>query len=188
MCTVALQGSRRYGTEEAEPIDWIVPPREGVLGSPSLSEMFAYHATTMANTIRTSLIVFSRKVRSACLLPGKAAVCRLLEVQHPACQGWQHAADCCGSCTADTSTAGSPGGPGGMSEAAGDCLTGPRLAQGNMPALLSHYRPDLPIYMFTDNTAVMRRLAMYHSVTPLYIQFGADADETFDRCSPAKLH
>ena len=60
---VSVQGSRRYGTEEAEPIDWIVPPREGVMGPPSLSEMFAYHATTMANTIRTSLIVFSRKVR-----------------------------------------------------------------------------------------------------------------------------
>lgn len=30
--------------------------------SPGLSEMFAYHATTMANTIKTSLVVFSRKV------------------------------------------------------------------------------------------------------------------------------
>ncbi len=29
---------------------------------PSISEMFAYHATTMANTIRTSLLVFTRKV------------------------------------------------------------------------------------------------------------------------------
>ena len=29
---------------------------------PGLSEMFAYHATTMANTINTSLVVFSRKV------------------------------------------------------------------------------------------------------------------------------
>ena len=32
------------------------------LSYPGLSEMFAYHATTMANTIRTSLLVFSRKV------------------------------------------------------------------------------------------------------------------------------
>ena len=32
--------------------------------SPGLSEMFAYHAVTMANTIKTSLIVFSRKVSS----------------------------------------------------------------------------------------------------------------------------
>ena len=52
-----------------------------------------------------------------------------------------------------------------------------------MPALLSHYRPDLPIYMFTDDPAVMRRLAMYHGVTPLHIQFGSDADETFNRCA-----
>ena len=57
-----------------------------------------------------------------------------------------------------------------------------------MPALLSHYRPDLPIYMFTDDEAVMRRLAMYHGVTPLCIKFGADADETFERCgAPAVL-
>lgn len=36
--------------------------------SPGLSEMFAYHATTMANTIKTSLVVFSRKVRRPALL------------------------------------------------------------------------------------------------------------------------
>ncbi len=73
-----LQGTRRYGSSEAEPIDWIVPPardagkaaRPGAAGSPAqraaaipgISEMFAYHATTMANTIRTSLLVFTRKV------------------------------------------------------------------------------------------------------------------------------
>ena len=61
------QGTRRYGSEEAEPIDWIVPPgrttgEPGVMSTPGLSEMFAYHATTMANTIRTSLLVFTRMV------------------------------------------------------------------------------------------------------------------------------
>ena len=59
------QGTRRYGSEEAEPIDWIVSPASnaepGHMTTPGLSEMFAYHATTMANTIGTSLIVFSRK-------------------------------------------------------------------------------------------------------------------------------
>ena len=63
---MALQGTRRYGSEEAEPIDWIVSPSTsaspGFMTSPGLSEMFAYHAVTMANTIKTSLIVFSRKV------------------------------------------------------------------------------------------------------------------------------
>jgi hypothetical protein len=34
---------------------------------PGISEMFAYHATTMANTIRTSLLVFTRKARAAAL-------------------------------------------------------------------------------------------------------------------------
>lgn len=37
---------------------------------PSLSEMFAYHATTMANTIRTSLVVFSRQVSLRSTLAG----------------------------------------------------------------------------------------------------------------------
>lgn len=67
----ALQGTRRYGSEEAEPIDWIVAPKsdnqEGRMTQPGLSEMFAYHATTMANTINTSLVVFSRKVVPAAL-------------------------------------------------------------------------------------------------------------------------
>lgn len=65
---VSVQGTRRYGSEEADPIDWIVSPSDnaapGHMTTPGLSEMFAYHATTMANTIKTSLIVFSRKVRA----------------------------------------------------------------------------------------------------------------------------
>ena len=81
--------------------------------TPGLSEMFAYHATTMANTVRTSLVVFSRK--------------------------------------------------------------------GNMPVLLSHYRPDHPIYAFVEDAAVQRRLALYQGVTPLLTRFNDTADETFDR-------
>jgi len=63
-----VQGTRRFGSEESEPIDWIVAPKSesksGSMTQPGLSEMFAYHATTMANTISTSLVVFSRKVWS----------------------------------------------------------------------------------------------------------------------------
>ena len=64
---VHVQGTRRYGSNEAEPIDWIVPPFSdskpgATITSVGLSEMFAYHATTMANTIKSSLLVFSRKV------------------------------------------------------------------------------------------------------------------------------
>lgn len=54
-------------------------------------------------------------------------------------------------------------------------------AQGNMPTLLSHYRPDMPIYAFTENRAVQRRLALYHGVTAIYLKFLSDADATFDR-------
>lgn len=73
---VSMQGTRRFGSEESEPIDWIVAPKSesksGSMTQPGLSEMFAYHATTMANTISTSLVVFSRKVR---LCPCCTAVC-----------------------------------------------------------------------------------------------------------------
>ncbi len=70
-----MQGTRRYGSDEAEPIDWIVPPFSeskpgSAITSVGLSEMFAYHATTMANTIKSSLLVFSRKV---CSLAGCAS-------------------------------------------------------------------------------------------------------------------
>lgn len=115
---LTYQGTRRFGSEESEPIDWIVPPKSaqnksGNMTSPGLSEMFAYHATTMANTISTSLVVFSRK--------------------------------------------------------------------GSMPALLSHYRPDSPIYAFTENRDIQRRLALYHGITALYMPFSPDADQTFDK-------
>ena len=58
-----------------------------------------------------------------------------------------------------------------------------RVMQGHMPALLSHYRPDCPIFCFTEDEAVQRRLALYHGVTALRMRFGEAADETFDRCS-----
>lgn len=91
-----MQGTRRYGSEEADPIDWIVSPSDnaapGHMTTPGLSEMFAYHATTMANTIKTSLIVFSRKVRprpglrSSCsAIPGRVCLhthcCNMLPVK-----------------------------------------------------------------------------------------------------------
>jgi hypothetical protein len=42
-------GTRRYGSEEAAPIEWIVPPsrRMSSLGDQGLAEMFAYHAVTV---------------------------------------------------------------------------------------------------------------------------------------------
>ncbi|GMH40110.1 hypothetical protein BSKO_08014 [Bryopsis sp. KO-2023] len=108
-------GSRRFGSAEAPPIDWIIPQgrREGKQTNPYLSEMFAFHATTMANTVRTSLVVFTRK--------------------------------------------------------------------GNMPALLSHYRPDYPIFAFTENLTIQCRLAVYHGITSIKMEFADNADETFER-------
>lgn len=124
---LSYSGSRRYGSDEAEAIDWIVQPearpggRGQVKGSsvaqaaaaiPGISEMFAYHATTMANTMQACLLVFTRK--------------------------------------------------------------------GNMPTLLSHYRPDMPIYAFSETPAVLRRLALYHGVTPLHLKFLESANSTIE--------
>ena len=53
--------------------------------------------------------------------------------------------------------------------------------QGQMPFLLSHHRPDCPIYAFTENRDILRRLALYHGVTALYMKFTPDADDTFER-------
>ena len=57
-----------------------------------------------------------------------------------------------------------------------------------MPALLSHYRPDYPIYTFTEDLQVQRRLALYHGVTALYIKFQPDAESTFDMCALIHSH
>lgn len=50
-----------------------------------------------------------------------------------------------------------------------------------MPALLSHYRPDCPIFCFTEDEEVQRRLAMYHGVTTLKTKFSTDAEQSFER-------
>ena len=52
---------------------------------------------------------------------------------------------------------------------------------GNMPRLLSHYRPDRVVYAFTDNEPVRRRLSLYYGVQPILMPFSATSEETFDR-------
>lgn len=153
-----MQGTRRYGSEEADPIDWIVPPgrasdEPGIMSAPGLSEMFAYHATTMANTIRTSLLVFTRMV--SFLFCIRRSLHKILPAFHNV---KQDVAFCC-----DT------------------FILMRAILQGNMPALLSHYRPDFPIFCFTEDETVQRRLALYHGVTSLRMRFGEAADETFER-------
>ena len=84
------QGQRRFGTEHSAPIGWIShKPKDRI------NEAFAYHTTTMANTLGVPIIVFS--------------------------------------------------------------------TTGNMPALLSHYRPNGQIFAFTDSPVVRRRMALYHA-------------------------
>ncbi|KAG6534224.1 hypothetical protein ZIOFF_008110 [Zingiber officinale] len=78
-----------------------------------MSAMFASHATTMANTLGTALIVFTQT--------------------------------------------------------------------GSMAILLSHYRPCSTIFAFTNQEKIKKRLTLYHGVMPIYMQFSADAEETFSR-------
>lgn len=105
-------GSRRNGTPLSEKIDWVKPPQWRGCMEAGVSEVFAYHSTIMANTLKTSLVVFTRK--------------------------------------------------------------------GNMPALLSHYRPDNTIYAFTNSRKVQSLLALYQGVEALFMEFLPDADDTFN--------
>lgn len=43
------QGTRRHGSEEAPPIDWIIPPgrRQLTVSDQAMSEIFAYHSVTV---------------------------------------------------------------------------------------------------------------------------------------------
>lgn len=96
----AYNGTRRFGTPNSAPIDWI---QAGLPAGQRLEETFAYHTTTMANTMRVPILVFTKT--------------------------------------------------------------------GNMPQLLSHYRPDGQIFAFTEDAVVQRRMALYHAVTAINCDF-----------------
>ncbi|XP_061343909.1 pyruvate kinase isozyme G, chloroplastic-like isoform X2 [Gastrolobium bilobum] len=78
-----------------------------------MGEIFAFHATTMSNTLNTPIIVFTRT--------------------------------------------------------------------GSMAIILSHYRPYSTIFAFTNEARIKQKLALYHGVMPIYMQFSNDAEETFSR-------
>ena len=135
------EGARRSGSQEARPIDWIVdalgpdqsgpearlyagmvPPDQssGTLAVPSdlvsssrMSEILAYHTTTMSNAAGAAIVVFTR--------------------------------------------------------------------YGNMPRLLSHYRPNRVVFAFTDSEPVRRRLSLLYGVQPVLMPFSSTSEETFDR-------
>ena len=52
---------------------------------------------------------------------------------------------------------------------------------GNMAGLLAQQRPTRPTFAITNNATVLRRLALYHGVVPIAMEFGASAEETFAR-------
>ena len=59
-------GERKYGSEESQPIRWISEPSRGAppiqnLAAKELSEIMAYNAVHMADSLKTPLVVFSRK-------------------------------------------------------------------------------------------------------------------------------
>ncbi|XP_015896785.3 pyruvate kinase isozyme G, chloroplastic [Ziziphus jujuba] len=99
-------------TESSLPIR-TADPNQLRLYKSHMGDMFAFHATTMANTLNTPIIVFTRT--------------------------------------------------------------------GSMAILLSHYRPCSTIFAFTNEERIKQRLALYHGVLPIYMQFSNDAEETFSR-------
>jgi pyruvate kinase len=50
---------------------------------------------------------------------------------------------------------------------------------GNMAALLAQQRPTRPTFAVTNSPEVMRRLALYHGVVPIAMEFSPNAEETF---------
>ena len=52
---------------------------------------------------------------------------------------------------------------------------------GNMPALLSHYRPKCGIFAFAEKDYVARRLALYHSIRSVVMKFESSGEATFDK-------
>jgi pyruvate kinase len=42
--------------------------------------------------------------------------------------------------------------------------------------LLSTERPDVPIFVFTSDAAVYRRLALWWGITPIFEEFATDSD------------
>ncbi|CAG2165943.1 unnamed protein product [Oppiella nova] len=104
MHTVAMR------TEATMP-ETHAPPNLGRAFKNHMSEMFAFHATIMSNTLGASILVFTRS--------------------------------------------------------------------GFMAMLLSHYRPVGTTFAFTNDKRVQQRLALYHGVRALYLEFHSDAEETF---------
>jgi len=70
--------------------------KSGSMTQPGLSEMFAYHATTMANTISTSLVVFSRKVGFSHVYC-QTTICSLLRMRGTESQGTGAFCKCAGA-------------------------------------------------------------------------------------------
>jgi hypothetical protein len=61
---LGLAGARRYGSDEALPIQWVQAPRwkgnKLVNDTRTIPEMFAFHSTLMANTLKCPLLVLTR--------------------------------------------------------------------------------------------------------------------------------
>ncbi|MED6124649.1 hypothetical protein PIB30_060964, partial [Stylosanthes scabra] len=106
MHSVALRTESSIQSSEAYPGKLI--PHNSNMG-----EMFAFHSTTMSNTLNAPIIVFTRT--------------------------------------------------------------------GSMAIRLSHYRPYSTIFAFTNQERIKQRLALYHGVMPIFMQFSNDAEETFSR-------
>lgn len=52
---------------------------------------------------------------------------------------------------------------------------------GNMARFLSHYRPNKPIFAFTESQEVQQNLSLYYGVYCSQMKFERDQDPTFEK-------
>ena len=143
----------------------------------------------MANTLKTSLVVFSRKGNMPALLSHYRCVCAEGLQEHLSCRstsGDPQPAFC--------RTSFSPRSLPTLSLPPLSCLLPASHPSAHPPSLCRHLcllptppthpppcSPDYPIYCFTENELVQRRMALYHSVTAIYMRFSEQQEVTFDR-------
>jgi pyruvate kinase len=138
-------GARRFGTDEAAPIDWVGAPLLGADAGPiggggGGGGSMAPSPLGGGARSPSAAAAAGRGSRSGRAASAAAAALSELMAFHSVTIG---------------DTAGFP------------LLVFSRT--GGMPALLSHYRPHRPVFVATDSTDVQQRLTLYHGIVPLYV-------------------
>ncbi len=145
------QGTRRHGSEEAPPIDWIIPPgrRQLTVNDHAMSEVFAFHSVTVSYL---GLYKLSRMAQPGLLQFGsRLPIWIRLGYPNPACLIIPLPAASI------------------LSQMANTLKTSLVVftRKGNMPALLSHYRHAPPGLLGLGGRSVARSVARGFAHVPV---------------------